>query len=193
MVARTLWGLALVLLGWPLLLAAKDLPINTRLGGDFTLQSTVVDKDQLSDFKGKLVLLNFGYTSCPDVCPMVLSRMTQVMNTLEEDSKETRAQVQPLFITFDPERDTLEKLGAYLKHFGPDFIGMTGTPEQIAAVAKQFGVIYLPQKSDSAAGTLFAHSDYIYLLDDQGRVRALFSTKEPIDDMVDAVESLLDK
>ena len=67
-----------------------------------------------------------------------------------------------------------------------------GTPEQIAKVAKQYGVVYLPQKSDSAAGTLFAHSDYIYLLDQQGRVRALFSTRDSVDDMVDAIESLLD-
>lgn len=194
MIARWLaYGGMVALLGWPLLLVAKELPVNTRLGGDFQLQSTVAAQDQLSDFKGRLVLLNFGYTSCPDVCPMVLSRMTQVMNALEEDSKETRARVQPLFVTFDPARDTVERLQAYLQHFGKDFIGMTGTPEQVADVAKRFGVVYLPQKSDSAAGTLFAHSDYIYLLDDQGRVRALFGSKDPIDEMVDAVESLLDE
>lgn len=185
MFAKWLW---IGLLGISLAAQAKELPVNTRLGGDFQLVSTVADKDQLSDFKGRLVLLNFGYTSCPDICPMVLTRMAKVMNELDE-----RSQVQPLFITFDPERDTAERLAAYLQHFGKDFIGMTGTPEQVAAVAKRYGVVYLPQKSGSAAGTLFAHSDYIYLLDQQGRVRALFSSSEPVEDMLDAIESLLDE
>lgn len=180
--------LLLILLCLPGWVVAKELPINTRLGGDFELSSTAPEQSRLSAFKGKLVLLNFGFTSCPDVCPMVLTRMSKVMAALEDD----RAKVQPLFISFDPERDTVERLQAYLQYFGKDFIGMTGTPEQIAKVAKQYGVVYLPQKSDSAAGTLFAHSDYIYLLDQQGRVRALFSTRDSVDDMVDAIESLLD-
>lgn len=180
--------LLLLLLCLPVWAHAKELPINTRLGGDFELTSTVADKNRLSAFKGKLVLLNFGYTSCPDVCPMVLTRMAKVLNALDDD----RAQVQPVFVTFDPERDTVERLQAYLQYFGKDFVGMTGTPDQINKVAKQYGVVFLPQKSDSAAGTLYAHSDYIYLLDQQGRVRALFGSKEPVDAVVDAIESLLD-
>lgn len=189
MIARKLaWFGLLGLLGLPLLVQAKELPVNTRLGGDFQLVSTVADKDQLSDFKGRLVLLNFGYTSCPDVCPMVLTRMAKVMNELDDE----RAQVQPLFVTFDPERDTVERMQPYLQHFGKDFIGMTGSATQVAEVAKRFGVVYLPQKSGSAAGTLFAHSDYIYLLDRQGRIRALFAGSDTVDEMVEAVESLLD-
>ena len=180
--------LLLILLCLPGWVAAKDLPINTRLGGDFELVSTVPEQNRLSAFKGKVVLLNFGFTMCPDVCPMVLTRMSKVLAELEDE----RAQVQPLFVTFDPARDTVERLQQYLQYFGKDFIGMTGTPEQIATVTKQYGVVFLPQKSDSAAGTLFAHSDYIYLLDQQGRVRALFSTRDTIEDMVDAIESLLE-
>ncbi len=169
---------------------ASELPINTKLGGDFSLPSTVAGEGKtsnLSDFKGKVVLLNFGYTSCPDICPMVLNRMAAVLNELEED----RSQVQPVFITFDPERDTLERLQKYLKYFGDDFIGFTGTPEQLEAVAKQYGVIAIAQPSDSAVGTLYTHSDYIYLLDQQGRVRALFAKSDSIDTMVDDIESLL--
>lgn len=181
---RLLFVMLLCLPGW---VVAKELPVNTRLGGDFALSSTVADTSRMSEFKGKVVLLNFGFTSCPDVCPMVLTRMAKVMEALEKD----RPRVQPLFVSFDPERDTVQRLQAYLQHFGEDFIGMTGTPEQIAQVAKQYGVVYLPQKSSSAAGTLFAHSDYIYLLDQQGRVRALFSTRDTVDHMVDAIESLL--
>lgn len=181
---RLLVVILLCLPGWVM---ARELPVNTRLGGDFELTSTVADKSRLSAFQGKVVLLNFGFTSCPDVCPMVLTRMASVLAALEKN----RARVQPLFVSFDPERDTVERLQAYLQYFGEDFIGMTGTPEQIAQVAKQYGVVYLPQTSSSAAGTLFAHSDYIYLLDQQGRVRALFSTRDTVDQMVDAIESLL--
>jgi len=172
----------------PPLLQAASLPINSRLGGNFQLSSTTGHTQQLSDFKGKVVLLNFGYTSCPDICPMVLNRMAAVLNELEA----RRSQVQPVFITFDPQRDTLERLRQYLNYFGKDFIGFTGTEQQLAAVAKQYGVIAIAQKSDSAAGTLYTHSDYIYLLDQQGRVRALYAKSDSIDKMVDDIESLLE-
>lgn len=181
-------GLAGLLIWLPTLLWAGDLPINTKLGGDFTLPSTVSESSSLSDFKGKVVLLNFGYTSCPDICPMVLNRMAVVMNELDEQ----RSQVQPIFITFDPARDTIERLQQYLKYFGEDFVGFTGTDQQLAAVAKQYGVIAIARKSDSAAGTLYTHSDYIYLLDQQGRVRALYSKSDSTDKMVDNIESLLE-
>ena len=177
----SLWAVAIP--SW-----AGQLPINTRLGGEFSLPSTVGESSSLSDFKGKVVVLNFGYTSCPDICPMVLNRMAAVMNELEDE----RSQVQPMFITFDPKRDTIERLQQYLKYFGDDFIGFTGSEEQLAAVARQYGVIAIAQKSDSAAGTLYTHSDYIYLLDKQGRVRALFAKSDSIDKMVDDIESLLE-
>lgn len=173
---------------------AKPLPVNTRLGGDFELQSTLQGEDgkpgkiaRLSDYKGKVILLNFGYTSCPDICPMVLARMTQIFKRLGDDAN----QVQGLFVTFDPKRDTPERLSEYIPYFNKNFVGFSGTEEQITAAAKQYGVIYLPQKGDSAAGMLFSHSDFIYLLDRQGRVRALFATDEPLQNMVNDVRSLI--
>ncbi len=166
---------------------SSELPVNNKLGGDFQLSSTEGRLIKLSDFAGKIVLLNFGYTHCPDICPMVLSRMGQVMNQLGEG----RADVQPIFVTFDPARDTVERLQQYLPYFGEDFIGFTGTPDQIATVSKQYGVIAVPQQSESAAGVLYSHSDYIYLLDDEGRVRALYGTDDPVDKIVTGVKSLL--
>lgn len=166
---------------------AQELPINTKLGGDFTLPSTRGKEVSLSDFKGKVVLLNFGYTHCPDICPMVLNRMTRVMKELGSDGKS----VQPVFITFDPKRDTVERLQQYLPYFGEEFIGFTGTAQQIAEVSKQFGVIAIPQKSESAAGVLFSHSDYVYLLDKQGRVRALYGKDDSIADIAKDAESLI--
>lgn len=180
--------ITLLLLWLPLWAMGGELPVNTRLGGDFELPSTVADTSRLSDFKGKVVLLNFGFTTCPDVCPMVLTRMSKALNELGDE----RSKVQPLFVSFDPERDTIDRLKQYVHYFGDDFIGMTGTPEQIRTVTRQYGVVYLPQKSASAAGVLFAHSDYIYLLDQQGRVRALYANSDSIDKMVDGIESLLD-
>ncbi|MGB3622285.1 SCO family protein [Ketobacter sp. MCCC 1A13808] len=167
--------------------AKQELPVNNKLGGDFQLDSTEGGKGKLSDFAGKVVLLNFGYTHCPDICPMVLNRMANVMNALGD----SRSKVQPVFITFDPVRDTVERLKQYLPYFGKEFVGFTGTPEQIAEVNKLYGVIAIEQKSESAAGILFSHSDYIYLLDDAGRIRALYGTDEPIDKIVEGIESLL--
>lgn len=167
---------------------AAELPINTKLGGDFELPSTLDKPARLSDFKGKVVLLNFGYTHCPDICPMVLNRMAAALNELEDDRK----QVQPVFITFDPERDTQARLKEYLAYFGKDFVGFTGTADELTRVAKQYGVIAFAQKTDSAAGKLYTHSDYVYLLDQQGRVRALYSKSDSISKIVDGMESLLD-
>ena len=181
---RILLLFLMVFSGWAM---AKELPVNSRLGGDFVLASTAADETRLSSFAGKVVLLNFGFTHCPDVCPAVLTRMVQVLKALGDK----RSAVQPLFISFDPERDTLDRLREYLGYFGQDFIGMTGTPEQIASVTRLYGVVYLPQETGSAVGRLYAHSDFIYLLDQQGRVRALFSNKTSTAEMQEAIESLL--
>ncbi len=166
---------------------AKSLPVNQRLGGDFELPSTLGKNTSLSQFKGKVVLLNFGYTSCPDICPMVVARMAQVLKRLGQDKQ----QVQALFVTFDPARDSVAQLKAYLEFFDPSIVGFSGTEEQVRKVASQYGVIYMPTEAQSAAGTLYSHSDFIYLLDRQGRVRALFATDKPLAEMVDDVRSLL--
>ncbi|MCG8316295.1 MAG: SCO family protein, partial [Pseudomonadales bacterium] len=144
---------------------------------------------KLSDFQGKVLLLNFGYTHCPDICPMVLARMTQIVKRLEGDADA----VKGVFVTFDPQRDTATRLKEYLGYFNPDFVGFTGSEQQIAEAAKRYGVIFMPQQSESAAGLLFAHSDFIYLLDQKGRVRALFATDTPLREMVDDVRSLINE
>lgn len=165
------------------------LPVNNRLGGDFTLASTREGVGHLSDIKGKPVLLNFGYTHCPDICPMALQRMARVMRGLDSDA----GKVQAVFVSFDPARDTLPHLQSYVTAFYPDMIAMTGTPEQIAAAAKQYGVVYYQEPGDSAAGTLFAHSDFIYLVDKQNRVRAVFNSEQGISAMTDTIKQLLNE
>jgi protein SCO1/2 len=150
--------------------ALELMPVNSRMGGDFVLPSTLGQPLDTRSLRGKLVLLNFGFTSCPDVCPMVLARLRQAVKELGDDAEG----VQVVFVSFDPARDKLPAIKAYLEHFDPAFLGATGSEVQIATVAARYGVVYLKENSDSAAGYGFAHSDYIYLLDTDGRVRKLY-------------------
>ncbi|HEX5677887.1 MAG TPA: SCO family protein [Alcanivorax sp.] len=168
--------------------AGSDLPVNTRLGGDFTLTDHHGEPFRLSSLEDRVVILFFGYTHCPDICPAVLARVAQVYRNLEEQGD--AGAVQPLFITFDPERDTPAHLREYLPWFKADVIGLTGSVEEIKAVAEQYGVVFL--KSDGQDETYdFTHSDYIYLLDRQGRVRKLYPADFDINEVVNDVQSLL--
>lgn len=167
--------LAVVLLGLQMLAkkhAQDALPVNTRMGGDFVLPSTLGRPLDTASLRGKVVLLNFGFTSCPDVCPLVLARLRQVLAELGPDAAKT----QVVFVSFDPARDTLPVLTAYVQHFNPAIVGVTGSDAGIATVAAQYGVVYLKENSSSAAGYNFSHSDYIYLLDTQGHVRKLYAS-----------------
>ena len=166
--------------------ALEQLPVNTRMGGDFVLPSTLGHPLDTRTLRGKVVLLDFGFTSCPDVCPLVLARLRQVLKELGPDARDT----QVLFVSFDPARDTLPNLTAYVKHFHPDIIGATGTDAEIATVAAQYGVVYLKEGSSSAAGYNFAHSDYIYLIDARGRVRKLYDSHAPTADITADVRLL---
>ncbi|MCD6060478.1 MAG: Sco1/SenC family protein [Moraxellaceae bacterium] len=151
--------------------ALERLPVNSRMGGDFVLPSTLGQPLDTRTLRGKIVLLNFGFTSCPDVCPMVLARLRQTVKELGEDA----GGVQVVFVSFDPARDSLPVLKDYVRHFNPAFIGATGTDVQVAQTAARYGVVFLKEKGGSAAGYGFAHSDYIYLLDGEGRVRKLYA------------------
>lgn len=182
--------LALLLAGWryfQLSRAADALPVNTRMGGDFVLPSTRGVPLDTRDLRGKVVLLNFGFASCPDVCPTVLARLRQVISELGPDA----ASAQVVFVSFDPERDSIELLKGYVAHFHPAIIGATGTGTEIAAVGKQYGVVYMKEDTGSAAGYGFAHSDYIYLLDTEGRVRKLYDNGTPTTDISRDVRMLL--
>lgn len=166
--------------------ALKEFP---GFGGDFTLTNHNHQKTLLSDYRGKVVLLNFGYTSCPDVCPIILAKLSQVMKQLEAD--ETKVQV--LFVTIDPERDTPDVLKPYVTHFHNEFVGLTGTPEEIAQAAKQYGVLYKKLEEQSAIGYLMGHSDYVYLIDKHGTIRGegRYKTDEHLDKLIQDVKTLI--
>lgn len=137
------------------------------IGGEFALDS-VDGERKLSDFKGEVVMIYFGFMSCPDVCPTSMAVMRQAIDQLSEAQ---RSKVRGLFISVDPERDTVDELNAYTQYFSDRIIGVTGTKEQIDAVVKQYGAYYkFVQLDDSALGYTVDHSARIYLIDPDGQL-----------------------
>jgi protein SCO1 len=155
---------------------------------DFALKAADGSDYRLSQQRGKVVLLSFGYTFCPDVCPTTLVELSQVRVRLGDAAK----RVQVVFITVDPERDTPERLNTYTKAFDQTFIGLTGSAEQLDRVRKMYGVI---AEKEVVAGTsaeyLIAHSAYVYVIDPEGRLRLLFPFGLSIEEMADDIIRLL--
>lgn len=151
------------------LLARADAPVT--VGGSFTL--TAPDGTTVTDetYRGKWLLVFFGYTSCPDVCPATLSEIAVAIEELGPDA----AKLQPIFITVDPEHDTPEVIGKYTGAIDPRIVGLTGSPQQIAAVAQGYGAYSARHKTEEGVEDYVVdHSTYIYIMDPQGKfVRGL--------------------
>ncbi len=136
-------------------------------GGDFTLQS-YRGPISLSDYKGNVVVLYFGYTWCPDVCPTSLGYLTAAWDGL---SKEELQQIQGLFISVDPERDSVERLKEYGEYFHANILGITGTDADLVKVTKQYGSAYRRvEQEESKMGYAVDHSADLYLIDKQGKL-----------------------
>ncbi|MBV0933568.1 SCO family protein [Marinobacterium weihaiense] len=165
---------ACLLAGLAVAFMLRPEPVETRLamgdsslGGDFTLMSAN-GPVSLSDFRGKVSVLYIGYASCPDVCPTALAILTQ---SLKQLSPAEREQVQGIFISVDPERDTPEKLADYTAFFSPSILGVTGSREQIDQVVRQYGAFYrMVELKDSAMGYAVDHSSRLYLVDRNGQL-----------------------
>ena len=134
---------------------------------DFRLKDPEGRERSLADFRGKAVLVFFGFTQCPDVCPTALSRAVQVKQLLGAEGE----RVQVLFVTVDPERDTPAVLKAYTEAFDPSFLGLTGTPAEIAATAKEFKIFFAHVPSGDTY--TIDHSASTYAFDTHGRLRLL--------------------
>lgn len=156
-----------------------------RIGGPFTLTDQDGAKRSWSDFKGRYRLVYFGYSYCPDVCPVDLQRIAQGFRQFEKQAPDRAAKVQPIFITLDPERDTPEVVKNYVSAFHPKLIGLTGTPEEIAAVAKQFVVVYMKERPQGSTDYLVSHSRTPYLFDPDGAPIALIPVDDPVTPDVD--------
>lgn len=133
---------------------------------NFTLTNQDGNKVTLSQFKDKVILIFFGYTHCPDICPLTLSVLKDVMRELGN----LKDKVQFLFITVDPERDTVEKLKAYVPYFDETFLGLTASTQEIEKVARAYQVIYIKDYGDSKAGYLMTHTSSLYLIDQKGKL-----------------------
>lgn len=149
------------------------------IGGPFTL--TDQDGKQVSDkdFDGRYRLVYFGFTYCPDVCPVDLQVIGQGLRQLEKSDPAVAAKVQPIFISVDPARDTPAVLKPYVAAFHPRLIGLTGTPEQIARVAKDFVVLYNVDGKPGDKDYLVSHSRTPYLFDPDGKPVALVPVDDP--------------
>ncbi len=135
-------------------------------GGDFTLESSS-GRVALKQFRGKVVVLYFGYTSCPDACPTTLAALGAAMKGFTPAEAD---QVQPLFITLDPARDDAKHMEEYSRFFYPSMLGLRGTDSQVAAVAKHYGVLFARQKVDSAANYVIDHSSLLYVVGADGKL-----------------------
>ena len=154
---------------------------------DFSLKDANGATRTLADFKGKVVVLFFGYAQCPDVCPTTMTEMTQVKQQLGADADK----LQVVFVTVDPERDTPEVMKAYMGAFDPSFVALIPTPEQLPAVAKDFKVYYKKAEGKTPTSYSMDHSAASFVYDPQGRLRLYVRYGTGVPAMVSDVKALL--
>ena len=159
----------------------------TNTAHDFTLVDENGEQVRLSDFRGKPVLLYFGYTFCPDVCPTTMAELGRMMRELGDQAED----VQVVMITVDPERDTPERLAEYVRYFHPDFIGLTGTEEEVSQAATPLGIYYAKQEVEGASGYLMDHTATVLMIDKDGSTRMIFPYGTPAEDMTEDVRYFL--
>lgn len=160
-------------------------------GAEYARTLALTDPDgqrrTLADYKGKVVVVFFGYTQCPDVCPTTMAELAEVKRQLGADG----ARVQGLFVTVDPERDTAALLKAYVANFGPDIVGLRGTPDEIKAAAKEFKVFFskVPGKTDTSYTV--DHTAGSYVFDAKGKVRLFTRYGSGAQALIDDLKILL--
>jgi len=141
-----------------------------QVGGPFTLTDQYGNSRSLGDFRGKFVLLYFGYAFCPDVCPTDLAAMAQAIRTLGKEGDK----LLPVFVTLDPERDTQELLRNYVAAFHPRFVALRGTEDEVRRVATAYKVYFEKVKSPGSSAYLIDHMAFVFLLDRDGKYLAFF-------------------
>jgi protein SCO1/2 len=147
-----------------------QLPQGVALGGPFRLTDHTGRAVTEQDFAGRWLLVYFGYTFCPDVCPTELGAMADALDLLGPEGE----RVTPVFITIDPERDTPEALADYVSRFHPRMVGLTGSAEQVAEAARRYRVYFARARSADHTDYLMDHSSFVYLVGPEGRVHSLF-------------------
>jgi protein SCO1/2 len=152
--------------------------------GDFELTAHTGKPAKAADFKGKVVIMFFGFTHCPDICPPTMAKLAMLMKHLGDDAQ----RVQVLFVTVDPENDTVKQLAGFVPQFYPSFIGLTGSDKEIAAVASEYKVAYGTNPKNP---TYVDHSTGILVKDAKGKLRLLVKNDVPVEDLEHDVRVLL--
>ncbi|MBB6426268.1 SCO family protein [Sphingopyxis sp. JAI128] len=163
--------------------SAKPPLDGARIGGPFTLTDQNGKTVRDTDFAGRYRLVYFGYSFCPDICPVDLQKLMRGLSMFEKADGARGAKVQPLFVTIDPERDTPEALKPFVARYHPRLLGLTGTPEQIASVAKAYVVTYNKVPGSAPDRYLMAHSQLAFLMDPDGKPVALLPLDDPSSDV----------
>lgn len=159
---------------------------SVAIGGPFTLTDQDGRSRTDADFRGSLMLVYFGYTYCPDVCPLTLATMGAAVDSLGEKGKE----IAPIFITVDPDRDTPAKMKEYAARFSPRLVALTGTKDQIAQAAKAYHIYYAKHEDSSTAYTM-DHSSIVYLMSRNGKYFTHFSPDTSAQDMAARIAKFL--
>ncbi len=165
-----------------------QLPAGLALGGPFSLTDQSGKPVTERDYAGGWMLIYFGYTFCPDVCPTELGTMAAALDALDPAVAE---RVVPALISVDPARDTPEQLADYVSRFHPRMVGLTGTPEQVAEVASRHRVYYARAQRAETTDYLMDHSSFIYLVGPDARVRSLFRPETKPEDMAASIRAQL--
>lgn len=164
--------------------AAENVLAGTvSIGGPFHLIDDKGHNVTAADYRGRWMLVYFGYTDCPDDCPLTLQKMAVALGKLGPLADK----VAPLFITVDPARDTPARLASYVENFDPRIVGLTGSNQQIAAVAKAYRVYYSPAEHEKSGADILGHSTFVYLMNPAGKFDALL----PSDVDADALATTL--
>jgi cytochrome oxidase Cu insertion factor (SCO1/SenC/PrrC family) len=158
------------------------------IGGPFTLTDTTGRQVTDKDYRGRYMLVFFGFTACPDICPAGMQLISAALDKIGAKAEN----VTPIFISVDPERDTPQKLAGYVKNFSPRMVGLTGTPAEIAAVAKAYKVFYEKTPNEAAPADYgMNHTSIIYLMSPDGEYVTHFTPMTSVDAMAEKLGKLL--
>ena len=155
---------------------------------DFELARTGGESFRLSDARGEIVVLFFGYTSCPDICPTTLAELKTALDRLDEEEAEN---VKVVFVTVDPERDTPERVQEYVDHFDQAFVGLSGSEQELAHVWNEYGVFRQKVEGTSAAGYLVDHTARVTVIDQEGNLRVSYPFDTPVETIVHDLQVLM--
>jgi cytochrome oxidase Cu insertion factor (SCO1/SenC/PrrC family) len=175
-------------IAWDIVRASQDLPGAASIGGPFTLTDQSGKRVTEADFKGRVTLYYFGFTFCPDACP---TSMLLAQTALEQLGRRADGKVQVVLVSVDPERDTPAVMKEYVEQFGPQFIGLTGSVDEVAGAARSFRVFYRKVPSKDGGPYLMDHSSVLYLMDRNGRFVQAFTHNSKAEDIAAAVAKQL--